>query len=207
MQRFILHGNIDRFERQLRETADPAARNTLTYLLTDARRQLSLVESARFGGHAESPSSRAAADHAGGPDEAHQIFRDTFEDSSPPYLIIDPGPGLRIVDANPAYCAATMTGRGDIAGKPLFEVFPDNPDDGMADGVTNLYQSIRIVTDTLAPHAMAVQRYDIRDGDGNFVERHWQPVNSPLFDEHGALKFILHHVEDVTAEATRAKSA
>lgn len=209
MQQFILQGNIGRFEEQLKSVEDDAARNTLNFLLTDARRQLSLLESARFGSHSKLPRAHggpAGVRAAAAPDETHQTFRATFADSVHPYLIIDPGPGLLIVDANPAYCAATMTARGDIVGKPLFEVFPDNPDDGAADGVTNLFRSICIVGQTLRPHAMAVQRYDIRDGGGNFVERHWQPVNSPLFDEQGALKFILHHVEDVTEEATRAKS-
>ena len=50
------------------------------------------------------------------------------------------------------------------------------------------------------PHAMAVQRYDIRDPQGQFVERHWQPINSPIHDRDGLLIYILHHVEDVTAD-------
>ncbi|MGY8706141.1 hypothetical protein RAD16_10420 [Bradyrhizobium sp. 18BD] len=45
---------------------------------------------------------------------------------------------------------------------------------------------------------MAVQRYDIRDPDGTFRERYWQPINSPIRDEDGRLVFLLHHVEDVT---------
>jgi hypothetical protein len=49
---------------------------------------------------------------------------------------------------------------------------------------------------------MAVQRYDIRDPQGQFIERHWQPINSPVHDRDGRLIYILHHVEDVTAEAT-----
>ena len=47
---------------------------------------------------------------------------------------------------------------------------------------------------------MAVQRYDIRDPHGQFIERHWQPINSPVHDSDGLLVYILHHVEDVTAE-------
>ena len=50
------------------------------------------------------------------------------------------------------------------------------------------------------PHAMAVQRYDIRDAQGQFIERHWQPINSPIHDRDGILIYILHHVEDVTAD-------
>jgi hypothetical protein len=45
---------------------------------------------------------------------------------------------------------------------------------------------------------MAIQRYDIRDPDGQFVARHWLPINRPIHDAEGHLVFLLHHVEDVT---------
>ncbi len=80
-----------------------------------------------------------------------------------------------------------------------FDIFPDNPDDALADGVSNLFASLRTVVKTGQAHAMAVQRYDIRDSRGQFVERRWQPINSPIHDRDGILIYILHHVEDVTA--------
>ena len=211
MQRFVLRGNIERYERQLGGTVGAATRRTLEILLMEARRQLSLLDCASFGswpqhGHAH-PHASGEAGQAFASSDAFAAFRILFEESEHPYLISDPGPGLLIVDANPAYCAATMTARADTAGKPLFDVFPDNPDEKMADGVVNLFHSIRIVCQTRQAHEMAVQRYDIRDPQGLFVERHWQPVNAPLFDESGAIKFILHHVEDVTAERARAANA
>jgi hypothetical protein len=57
---------------------------------------------------------------------------------------------------------------------------------------------LKTVAQTGRPHAMAVQRYDIRDPTGAFVERHWQPINMPIHDAQGRLMFLLHHVEDVT---------
>ena len=115
-------------------------------------------------------------------------------------MLLDPGPGLHIVDINDAYGRATFTNRNDVVGRSLFEIFPDNPDDELADGVSNLYASLRTVVRTGQPHAMAVQRYDIRDLQGQFVERHWQPINSPVHDGDGLLIYLLHHVEDVTAD-------
>lgn len=50
---------------------------------------------------------------------------------------------------------------------------------------------------------MAVQRYDIRDASGTFLERYWQPINTPIHDAHGELVFLLHHVEDVTEQMAR----
>ncbi|WP_246208164.1 hypothetical protein [Bradyrhizobium rifense] len=49
-------------------------------------------------------------------------------------MLLDPGPGLQIVDINAAYAKATLIVRESVLGRSLFEVFPDNPDDPHADG-------------------------------------------------------------------------
>jgi hypothetical protein len=49
-----------------------------------------------------------------------------------------------------------MTSRHRLAGERLFDVFPDNPDDPPADGVSNLYASLRIAAETGQPHAMKI---------------------------------------------------
>jgi hypothetical protein len=49
---------------------------------------------------------------------------------------------------------------------------------------------------------MAIQRYDVRDHRGSFIERYWQLVNTPLFDDNGVLIALMHRVEDVTARVT-----
>jgi signal transduction histidine kinase len=48
---------------------------------------------------------------------------------------------------------------------------------------------------------MAVQKYDVRRAEsegGDFEERFWSPVNSPVLDKNGEIVFIIHRVEDVT---------
>jgi signal transduction histidine kinase/ActR/RegA family two-component response regulator len=94
-----------------------------------------------------------------------------------------------------------MTKREDIIGRGLFEVFPDNPGDPIATGVSNLHASLKRVLKKKEPDAMAVQKYDIQkpasDG-GGFEERYWSPLNSPVFDKDGTLQYIIHRVEDVT---------
>jgi len=81
-----------------------------------------------------------------------------------------------------------MTARDAIAGEKLFDVFSDNPNDPSADGVSNLYASLKIAAETGRPHTMAFQRYDVRDAAGRFVERYWRPLNTPLFDQEVHLK-------------------
>ncbi len=129
-----------------------------------------------------------------------------FDGAPHPYMLLDPGPGLPIVDINDAYAAATLIVRSEVVGKSLFEVFPDNPADPAADGVSNLFASLKAVALTGEPHAMAIQRYDIRTPDGAFVERHWLPINRPVHDSRGRLVFLLHYVEDVTEQIKAKKT-
>lgn len=105
---------------------------------------------------------------------------------------------MHIVDINRAYAQATMTTRAAVAGRRLLNVFPDNPEDAAADGASNLYAALRIAAETGRPHAMGVQRYDMRDPAGHFVERYWRPRTTPMFDAAGRLTCLLHRIEDVT---------
>ncbi len=127
-------------------------------------------------------------------------FRAIFEATPGSYVVLDPE--LVIVAVSDAYLRATMTERDQILGRPLLEVFPDNPDDPRADGNLKLRLSLERVVATKRFDAMAVQKYDIRrpeSGGGGFEERYWIPTSSPILDAHGALRYILHSAEDVTA--------
>lgn len=128
-------------------------------------------------------------------------FRALFEALPGRYLILDPE--LTIVAVSDAYLQATLTVREDIVGHPLFEIFPDNPDDPTATGVANLRASLGRVLETRAPDRMPIQKYDIRrptaEG-GRFEERHWSPLNSPVLGARGDVACIIHSVEDVTAQ-------
>lgn len=197
MQRFVCEQNIAHFGRLLGEATDLTLRRTLLTLLSSAKRELALLNSQLSGADLSPvPPKRPNGDL----DAVIDQLRPHFEASPHPYMLIDPGPGLKIIAINDAYAKATFTDRSDIAGKPVFEVFPDNPAIDTADGVSNLYASLSSVVETGQPHAMQVQRYDVRDASGRFVERYWQPINTPVHDGDGRLICLLHHVEDVTAE-------
>src|SRR4051794_27213433 len=86
-------------------------------------------------------------------------FRLLFESTPGLYLVLTPD--FTIVAASAAYLRATMTGRDQLLGRNIFEVFPDNPADPTATGVANLRASLERVLRTGASDAMAVQRYDI----------------------------------------------
>ena len=122
----------------------------------------------------------------------HRIFAVTPH----PYLVL--APSFVIVGANDAYLKQTLTNRSDIVGCHMFEIFPDNPNVPESQGVRLLHDSLRAVLDLRLPHRMAQQRYDVRGGDGRFVERHWKPVNYPVLDGQKRVSYLLHHVENVT---------
>jgi PAS domain S-box-containing protein len=133
-------------------------------------------------------------------------FRTLFERAPGLFLVL--APDLTIVAVSDAYLEATMTRRDEIVGRGLFEVFPDNPDDPAATGVSNLRASLDRVRTSLVADTMAIQQYDIRrpeEDGGGFEVRYWSPVNTPILDDAGGLGYIVHRVEDVT-EFVRLKN-
>jgi len=133
------------------------------------------------------------------PRPAAPDFRTLFESVPGLYLVLTPD--LTIVAASDAYLRATMTQREEILGRGIFEVFPDNPDDPAATGVSNLQASLQRVLQSKVSDTMAVQKYDIRKPQsegGAFEERHWSPVNTPVLGLDREVAYIIHRVEDVT---------
>ncbi len=123
-------------------------------------------------------------------------LQNLFESLPGLYLVLTPD--LTIVAASNAYLKATMTTREGILGRKLFEVFPDNPADLNANGISNLRASLDQVLLRATSHTMAIQKYDIRRPDGVFEERYWSPINAPVLGMDRQVKYIIHRVEDVT---------
>ena len=80
-------------------------------------------------------------------DPVQPDFRALFEGAPDLYLVLTPD--LKIVAVSEAYLRATMTTRDDIVGRGLFDVFPDNPHDPAATGVSNLNASLQRVLQLL----------------------------------------------------------
>lgn len=130
------------------------------------------------------------------------VFQPVFRASPNPYLLLAPDdPVFTVLDASDAYLRATDRKREALVGRGLFEAFPDNPDDPLADGVQNLHASLQRVLASGAPDRMAVQKYGIPRPErcgGGFEERYWSPINTPVL-VGGKIAMIIHHAEDVTA--------
>ncbi len=138
------------------------------------------------------------ADQAHG-NESNLPYKALFRQLPGLFLILTPD--LLIVEASEAYLKATLTQRHNIVGRHLFDVFPDNPNEKDASGVSNLSASLARVLQNKKADAMAFQKYDIQrpaaEG-GGYEERYWSPLNAPMLNDEGEVMFIIHRVEDVT---------
>jgi len=126
-------------------------------------------------------------------------FRALFEAAPGMYLVLLPD--LRIVAASDAYLSATLSTREGVRGRHIFDVFPDDPAERGATGVSNLGASLERVLNTCRPDAMAVQKHVVRrppSEGGGFEERYWSQLNSPVLGAEGRVAYIIHRVEDVT---------
>jgi PAS domain S-box-containing protein len=115
------------------------------------------------------------------------------------YLILKPdSPTFTIIEVSEQYSATTFTNRQDVIGKALFEVFPDNPNDPDANGVTNLSASLSKALQTKQAQHMPVQKYDLQQpGSTAFTVKYWLTVNKPvIIDDEVA--YIIHSIEDIT---------
>ena len=119
-------------------------------------------------------------------------------------------PRFTIKDVNEAYLSATMTRREDLIGRPVFEVFPENPDDPNATNVRDLRASLDRVLTTKRRDALPRLKYGIPKPGGGFEERWWDPIQTPLLGLDGAVTAIIHHATEQTqverAEAGLRKS-
>ena len=130
-----------------------------------------------------------------------------LESSPDPYLVLTAD--LRIVAVSDAYLGATNTQREKLLGRGIFDAFPNNPDDPMAEGVRHLRASLEGVLLHRRPDTMPLLRYDVRSAPergGDFEVRFWSPRNVPVLDEGGNVRFIIHRAADVTASVMLALS-
>src|SRR5919206_5155208 len=91
-------------------------------------------------------------------------FRAVFESTPGLYLLLTPE--LTIVAVSDAYLSATMTKRGAIVGRNIFDVFPDNPSDPHATGTTNLRSSLMRVLRRALRTSLRGRRNTIRRPGG-----------------------------------------
>ncbi|WP_369275510.1 SpoIIE family protein phosphatase [Streptomyces sp. R11] len=121
-----------------------------------------------------------------------------FFDATPsPYLVL--GTDLVIHYVNQAYLQATGRSRSELVGKYFFDALPENPH-APEEAQRNLKASLRRVLETGEPETLVLQRYDIPalQHPGEFEERWWSEIHTPITGPDGRVKWIVQRAEDVT---------
>jgi hypothetical protein len=199
MRRFVLSTNIKRHEAALCEETSPQMRAMLEEQLRFWRRDIAKLE-AEISGATPHVDPRTRVRRA----MIEPWLRERLDALDGMWFLLDPGPGLIIVEASESFAGAATTTCDSICGKALFEAFPDDPRRGEATGVANLYRSILETTRSGGLSQMAPQRYDVADEQGNWSRRIWYPSNEAIFGEDGELLFILHRTRFATPEEENA---
>ncbi|HEX5747965.1 MAG TPA: PAS domain-containing protein [Archangium sp.] len=102
-------------------------------------------------------------------------FQLLFERSPGSLLVLAPDADFTIVAVSDAYLRVTRTTRERLLGRPLFEVFPDNPADPKATSTRTVRASLERAMATRAPDSMPVLKYGIprpQSEGGGFDERY-----------------------------------
>lgn len=129
--------------------------------------------------------------------EAH--YEQLIEALPGSYLLFRADPPLySVVAASPKHFEHAGTTKEFLIGKSIFDAYPANPDDPSDTGPAMLRASLDRVLDLKAPDRLPVQRYDVQNESGEFVERHWRVESRPVFSTSGDIRYILHCSEDIT---------
>ena len=207
VQGFILQENIKLFRERLAQARDDGERAWLEVMLSTAEREHALLEAERVGASARARPPLDDPEMAAVRDQLKADFRQTFYDVREYAVLLDPGPGLLVVDVNRTKSGVRGLGRDQIIGRPIFLTFPDNPTVARAEGVARMYAALRAVAQTGHPQTLEAVRHDVRRPGGHYAPRYWRIVNSPLHDEGGRLVFLIQVFIDITGGVRRAGRA
>jgi len=123
-------------------------------------------------------------------------FSAIFDHTLSPVVVFDTA--FKVVACNQAYEKMLNTKRNAIIGHYLTDVLSsgnDQQDQDLIDSFNNVIASKQ-------PVRIPFIRYDIPNAtvvnDNKSDERYWAVVNTPILDEHGAVKYILNQPTDIT---------
>lgn len=117
------------------------------------------------------------------------------------YLLIKAdAPTFTLLAASDSYLEMTLQTRENLVGRPLFEVFPENPDNEVQSlSVQNdLGTAIGACASTGEDNEMDIFRYDVADQNGVYRERWWKVTHRAIKDAEGIVIAVLNRPEDVT---------
>lgn len=126
-------------------------------------------------------------------------YRSLFRTSPHAYLVLDPE--LIIVGASTAFLRSVQRTEEEIAGRHIFDAFPEDPKNPGGTDASSIKKSLLQVLSKREPDTMPVVPYAIQidtpDGP-RFKTRYWSVVHTPVLAPDGQVRLILQSAVDVT---------
>ncbi len=138
------------------------------------------------------------------------VYGDFFH-AAPVAMMVLRATDLVMLEANQPYLDAVGKTLDELAGRYVFDVFPNSPTNAGSDQESDLRSLMTAAVATQRPVTVRGFRYDIPRGDG-FDVRWWNVVETPVLED-GEVVYLLHYTEDVTdlhharAQLTEAQAA
>jgi len=136
------------------------------------------------------------------PVDYQEVFRSLPEN----FLLIAPNPEATILDNTDSHVAVSLKSREEAVGRPFFDAFPANDENGAA----QIRESHEHVRRFLEPHTMPLIRYDLarpEEQGGGLEEFYWQATHYPIVNAQGELQYILQRTQNVTEQLRAARAA
>ncbi|MGB5075985.1 MAG: hypothetical protein WBO17_00700 [Sphingorhabdus sp.] len=196
MRSFVLHHNIKHLTRFLDTTSSADDLEYIRNLIRDDKKELAVLNASENGAFsAGNHFSRSA-----GQGETREPLEIEFDEGSAsgPCLIVDPGPGLYIVEANDACKSQLGLARSRLVGSPFYDVFQENAGSADSEYISNTLASFHKVVEEKGANTIPAQRIDILDASGSYQRRDWKIENRPVFDANGDVSLIIHQLQEIT---------
>lgn len=133
-----------------------------------------------------------------------EFYRRAFKNSPIGGYLLSPTPDIIVLDVNDAFLDRLDLKREEMIGRPLFDIFPHNPDDPEDSGIEALRHSILQAVETRQVQVLPAQRFPVRKklphGEVIFEERFWNAFNAPVLSDDGTVLCVYHATTEVTKE-------
>ncbi len=124
-----------------------------------------------------------------------------------PFLLLSTD--LTIIGVNAIFLRISGRKREQVMGHHLFSAFPADPNDPDGGNAKTVKASIKRAIQTHKPDTIMALRYAIpRDTPDGVVfdERYWSIVHTPVLDDKGQVRFIVHNPIEITEFHTLKKA-
>lgn len=127
------------------------------------------------------------------------MFQSFFKDAPQSVVIKANAPYFTILAVSDRFVDISLKSRGELLGKNLFDVFPDNTKD--PSGKERALSAITEVMKTKKKVDLPIYKYDIYSSEtGKMEPFYWSNSNQPIFNEAGEVSYIVNTTSNVTAQ-------